>query len=386
MPWDWSADYQKQTCFVLAKKHQVIAFMYLDAVFFLKKFFQKEKKYPQLPNINFYQPSYFLPFRRLALINKINQIINLKIIAWKYNQAQNLLHSWLKNIFSFEQKRKNGKEKNLILWIFDPSFYFYPKTLKATSIYDCVDYQWRINEAEKKQVQAMEKKLIDNVDYFLVNSKALQKIHQKQRVADLLVPQGFRSDDFQKAKAAKSLPKNKPLIGFVGALGYRLDYPLLFSLIENNPQWNFVLWGPKQIEKNLKADETAKNLKKLLQYENVISGENKNRKKIPSIIKQFDVCMIPYNPNYDFNRYCYPMKLFEYFYLGKPVISTEIEELKYFPKYVKISNQAAEWEKHICQLLKKPWQKKYQQEQKQLAIENSWEKKVEMILKLIARR
>ena len=75
------------------------------------------------------------------------------------------------------------------------------------------------------------------------------------------------------------------------------------------------------------------------------------------------------------------MKLFEYFYLGKPVISTPIEELKRFPKFVKIGKTAKEWEKHIKFLLSKPWP--YQKEQKKLAKENSWKSKIEVISKII---
>ena len=33
--------------------------------------------------------------------------------------------------------------------------------------------------------------------------------------------------------------------------------------------------------------------------------------------------------------------------MGKPVVSTPIEELKAFPTFVKIGNTAEEWEKHI---------------------------------------
>jgi hypothetical protein len=77
------------------------------------------------------------------------------------------------------------------------------------------------------------------------------------------------------------------------------------------------------------------------------------------------------------------MKLFEYFYMGKPVLATPIEELKRFPKYVKIGRTAEEWEKHIQTLLAKPWPKAYQKEQKRLAVANSWDYKIDAILKVV---
>lgn len=79
----------------------------------------------------------------------------------------------------------------------------------------------------------------------------------------------------------------------------------------------------------------------------------------------------------------YPMKLFEYFYAGKPVVSTPIEELKRFPKYVKTGNAADEWEKHIRMLLSRPWPKVYMGEQRELARKNSWDKKIQAISSVI---
>ena len=106
---------------------------------------------------------------------------------------------------------------------------------------------------------------------------------------------------------------------------------------------------------------------------------------VPGIISQFNVGMIPYDPKLDFNRYCHPMKIFEYFYLGKPTVSTNIEELKRFPKFVKIGKNVDEWKKIINKLLANKWPKSYQNEQKELAIENSWQNKIENILSHIPR-
>ena len=74
------------------------------------------------------------------------------------------------------------------------------------------------------------------------------------------------------------------------------------------------------------------------------------------------------------------MKLFEYFYVGKPVVSVDIIELKRFPKFVKIANSTNDWEKVISALLSKPWPKKIKEAQIKLAKENSWENKIAQVL------
>jgi hypothetical protein len=361
LAWDWSADYQRQTCLVLAKSNKVVAYMHKDARFFLKTLFRKKTSYLKIKNVQFYFPAYFLPFSRFSLIEKINQIISFKIFLWS-----------------------KSSYKDKILWIFDPDFHFYPKVeRRILSIYDCVDYHWSSNKLRGKRIRRNEKKLIKAVDLFVVNSHTLYKVHSKVRKADRVVSQGFRIQDFiVKRRPPFRFPSDKPIIGLAGAINERLNFNLLEKLIKKNPQWNFVLWGPRQQTGFKDLKKTKELLEKLFAFPNVISGKLKTPKKVPAIIDQFTIAMIPYDTSQDSNKYCYPMKLFEYFYLGKPVVSTPIEEMKKFPKFVKIGRTAKEWEKHIRVLLSKPWPERYKEQQKRLAQENSWEKKLDKIAKI----
>ena len=104
------------------------------------------------------------------------------------------------------------------------------------------------------------------------------------------------------------------------------------------------------------------------------------RKVLRELLKEIDIGMIPYNIEFDFNRYCYPMKLFEYFYMGMPVISTEILELRKYPEFVKIGKSVSEWEKIIKDFILNPRDKELQREEKNLTIKNSWNNKVTQIL------
>jgi glycosyltransferase involved in cell wall biosynthesis len=76
------------------------------------------------------------------------------------------------------------------------------------------------------------------------------------------------------------------------------------------------------------------------------------------------------------------MKLFEYFAMGKPVISTPIEELKQFPNLVFIGDTPKSWQQHIDQILSRPWPKNLQFQQKVLARKNSWHNKIKQSIKL----
>jgi glycosyltransferase involved in cell wall biosynthesis len=139
------------------------------------------------------------------------------------------------------------------------------------------------------------------------------------------------------------------------------------------------LWGPVQEAETKDIKQTNQQIAKLKTLNNVIFGQSTDRREIPNIIKQFDVCMIPYDTKLASVRYSYPMKLFEYFYLGKPIVSTPIVELKNLTKYVKIGRSPQEWQDLIRSVLTPTWSKQLQAEQNKMAIANSWERKISAI-------
>lgn len=354
-PWDHSADFLRQTALTLSKNNLVYIYDQNNHYFFLKR--GRKLNYPQHKNIIFYQVKYYLPFERLKFINKLNRHLSFKLFLRKHST------------------------KDKIIWFFYPQYSYFSKIKKKKTIkvYDCVDYY----EGSQKKEQTM----IENVDYFFVNSLALKNLHEnKNKKAIYIDSQGFYQPNEKKIKSIDQ-KKNKPVIGYVGGINCRLDYPLLDRLIKNHPEWLFVFYGPEQKIKNKDTIyKTQYWIKKIRKYKNSSFGLEKNRQKLYGIIKNFDVTIIPYNLDIIFNKYCYPMKIFEYFYLGKPVVSSAILELKQekFQKFVKISSTYEEWEQNINYFLKNKLSQKETKIQKQMAIENSWEQKIEKISQIIS--
>jgi hypothetical protein len=369
IPWNWSTDYTNQTAFALARKNMVICYMWGES-FTIKEYIQKVK-IPvlikrQAKNIYLYYPILFIPFRRFRKIVSINQQINI------------ILLKVFVNILGI----KNRISKK-ILWIFDPRLYPLSQSFGGDYflIYDCVDYFTGTarTEEEKELLIKYEHRLTNKASLVTANSTVLMKHLQKIRKDVYLVPQGFRVDSFRndKSKTVKIKRGNRPLIGYLGAVNYRIDYPLLYKLARDNTKWDFALWGPL-LEEDILTTEHQKYLNKLSKLPNVIRGQS-DKTNVPGIIKEFDIGMIPYDTSIDFNKYCYPMKLFEYFYLGKPVISTPIKELKRFPKLVKIGGNYKQWQKNIESILEKPWPSDKIAEQRSLANKNSWNEKIAKI-------
>lgn len=317
----------------------------------------------------FVRALYLLPFQRFYIIRLANWLIFsylcfpfiLRWIVWKQR-----LRTY-RNIFIFYDPDKAP--------FYFPHYFrilFSSLARNFITIFDIVDYPPVHQNSRAMEVYKTYIKLAKIV---VVNSRTLYEVFRPIRSDILVVPLGFAQEVFDNPLPMAKIIKNKPLIGFVGAFGTRIDFRLLFRLIEKNLQWRFIFWRPVQIERGENKKQVLDLWTRFKEFPNVVVGYSPNKREIPSIIKQFDIGIIPYSTNKIKNRLCYPMKLFEYFYMGKPVITTQIEELKRFPKYVKIGNTVEEWEEQMKILFDKPWPKVYQKLQRRLAVENSWKKK-----------
>lgn len=366
-------DYAMKLAMKMAENNLVIALLiYADPHPLLKSLFIKKQRpviYKE-KGIYFCRPIYLLPFQRFAMIERWNRLLFLyavfplvtAYIRYKYYKKP----VGKKQFFFFYHPQKEKEHFQMMYR------YFFKR---STTIFDIVDYPDIQNDQERSYFE----RFIRNTDVVVVNSHTLCKRFSPIRGDITVVPQGFALDEFQHPKAAIKFPRGKPMIGFVGSIGSKIDFSLLFHLIERKPQYQFVFWGPKEYVKGENIQELSKNIFRLSSYNNVVMGQSKVKREIPSIIRQFDLCTIPYNTSIEAVRYSYPMKLFEYFYMGKAVVSTPIEELKRFPKYVRIGSTVEEWERQIKDLLSRPWPQQYQEAQRRLAMENSWERKVEAI-------
>lgn len=372
-PKSWIADYITQTANVLSEKNIVIAFLWQDALsikeIIARKLKSKEsfRFIEKKDRIIYFRPIHFLPLRRLPLIESLNLIINIYFLKIFISSK------------GFDKKKK-------ILWLFHPDFWYLPKIFGKSyiSYYDCVDYFSSKSQNAEIKIRRNEIKIIKNVQLMTTISKTLKKLYSNQKKNIYVVPQGFAVKDFQSYRKLPQgnflLKLKRPIIGYVGGINERLQFPILINLAKKNPHWNFIFNGPIQ---NLYYHQFKSKLNQLKKLKNVYFQEFDKKDYIPSVIKQFDICLIPYDISQDFNRYCYPMKVFEYFYLGKPIISTPIEELKQFFPLIKIASDTNDFNKSIKEILKNGWPLNYARKQKALALDNTWEKKIKKIDKIL---
>lgn len=352
-------DYAIQTIRVLSKTNHVFVYCAGNCITWRNIFFS-----PHLPpfvehkwNATFFYPFFLIPGQRVSFIKALNYRMNAIVI-------------YLWSLLFVKTKKR-------IFWFFDP-FYILPifqSFPRFVSVYDCVDYYLE----ESEQMYRQEKLLLFQATHVFANSRTLARQLSKYRKDITVVPLGFAADFFKRRKKPRR-KMHTPTIGFVGGITKRIDFSLLAGVAKRCTDIQFVFYGSFDGSIALQDHAYISQAEEFFSLSNVSWRGFLSKKEIPNCINQFDICCIPYRISDAFNRYCFPMKVMEYFYMGKPVISTPIMELERFKKYVVIGNTPAQWVTNIRRLLSYPWPKTYQKEQKNIAMKNSWEQKLKIMM------
>lgn len=105
----------------------------------------------------------------------------------------------------------------------------------------------------------------------------------------------------------------KPVLGFVGWMDYVMDLELIQAVAERRPDWHWAFVGTKNNLINI----TAPNLHFL---------GPKPYGELPSYLRHFDVCILPYSQHNEFTQYGSAIKVKEYLATGKPVVISPLYE------------------------------------------------------------
>jgi teichuronic acid biosynthesis glycosyltransferase TuaH len=304
---------------------------------------------------------HFLPegklYRLLLRINekKIAQTIN-RIIDWEKIDDFIYINSW---VFHYPNVAK----------------YIRPKL----RVYHCIDPL--VMDYDTKHGVISEQQLIQNSDIVICTSKQLQqekkKFHSKtffvSNAAD--IKHSILATDKNLAEHPSMSKFKKPIIGYFGSIEKRIDYKMMIEVIQMNVDKSFVFAGP--VSKEWLPDA-------IYSFPNVHFIGRIPYAEMPSVVKSFDVAIIPFR-KYEDSATVFPMKLFEYLGAGKPVVATDFNpDLKNFTgSMVPYCSNANEFSMAIQEALLNNGES-LQRERISLASEHTWENRANTIEQLIA--
>jgi len=122
-----------------------------------------------------------------------------------------------------------------------------------------------------------------------------------------------------------------PIAGYVGNLRDRIDWLLLQAVVEALPHVTFVLAGPAGDDPNARSLASRPNVRLpgLVPYE-----------RLPDWLRRFDVGLLPHMNNRLTAR-MNPLKLYNYFACGLPIVSTELADIDTLDGHVRTASDPA---------------------------------------------
>lgn len=130
----------------------------------------------------------------------------------------------------------------------------------------------------------------------------------------------------------------RPRLGYIGPVTDRLNLRVLESLLTARPDWQFLHFGEA----------------KCLSLPNVHVMAWRPPEKLQDLTAQLDVGLMPYDCYSNKNFHCMPLKVFDYFSIGLPVVSTPIVNLWEFSDTIYFGDDAGELGRAIQSALDEP--------------------------------
>lgn len=240
-----------------------------------------------------------------------------------------------------------------------------------------------INIKEKYEYMLSDK---ENVFVVVTADKLKEDIEEKRGMEKLVFAcNGVDYEHYQNIdktfefdkKFKEILDQNKPIIGYYGAFASWFDYEMVSNLAKQRPEYNVVLIGSKY-DNSLEES----NIEKL---DNVFYLGTKDYKILKNYADKFNVCTVPFIIN-DITKATSPLKIFEYMALGKPIITTDMNECRKYQS-VMIAKNKEEFISLIDKAisLNTKSNREYFEILKKEALENTWQEKTKDIIKLLEK-
>jgi glycosyltransferase involved in cell wall biosynthesis len=191
-----------------------------------------------------------------------------------------------------------------------------------------------------------------------------------------------KSNNIANLTDAKILPEmirnsNQPIVGYFGSVGEWFDFELVEKILKAFPTLFILVIGfvfPKESSRTQALER---------EYQNIRFLGRRDYSILPSYLQAFAVAIIPFKI-YSLTESVNPTKFYEYCAGGKPIITTAIPELERYQDLICYAHNHEEFLGSLSDLISDNETRKQNVEQlRNIAKENSWDKKVQIIMGII---
>lgn len=250
------------------------------------------------------------------------------------------------------------------------------------NIYQCIDdMEQEVYTA--KHWAGLEEKVIADSDITVVTSRQLRNLKVKHSPNTYVLHNAVDETIFSRAiserfeRPSEIADVRTPIIGFTGNMdASRMDYKLLKNIATTHTDKTLVLVGPINSNEFYELG--------LDKMPNVITTGSKNINDLPKYLQHFDCAIIPFLCN-TLTESIYPLKINEYLFSGKPVISTSFsEDIRTFGEVVYLAKDHADFNRLIDKAITED---NSQRKDARIAVArtNTWEHRVKEFWQIVEK-
>jgi glycosyltransferase involved in cell wall biosynthesis len=244
----------------------------------------------------------------------------------------------------------------------------------------CYDYQDTIHlvpAALYEAARTKHERLIAKSDIVFVTAEPLKKeiLDVAAEKDVVLTSNGVDTQFFEDNKTSEEhlgyQKKHRKTVGYIGSIFWWVDLELLYRVAEKLSDVDFLLVGP--FEKSTR--QYIRNRPR-----NVFILGRKEYRQVPAYVNVLDVGLILFKPGRIADTID-PIKLYEYFCLGKPVVTTRLKPLEGFNdgRLLREASTPNEFAEAIDFFLRND-REGWRAARKRVALENSWLNKATTII------
>ncbi len=308
--------------------------------------------------------------------NEVNVQSKLKIKPFKIFPANTRWKIFLNSAWNIIRTSFWNYDKIILTQPNQMDFFFMKvqKLKRVKFYYEAMD-NYEVWEPNVLGYLDKQRRLIQCASHLIVSAEALKekfmKMYQLDESFCTVIRNGYDKTTFENYKKVKT-PIHHPSVSYIGTIDEWFDFKNVIAYARKHHNITFYVIGPinKKIEKKIKK----------IKEKNIIFPGPIEHKEVPQYIQDSDVMIMPFLIN-DVIKYVDPVKIYEYLYMKKPIVSSYWDELVQFDGLVYFYKKEEDFEKMLDTALKTTFVETANY--KKIINESTWENRLKEYWKVI---
>ena len=290
--------------------------------------------------------------------------VSLSILATRLGKLRGLSqiqNSWVIRQLEKAYSKNDYKDSTLIYNNLESIVGILPRLKKMYKriMYLCLDYSdlgedFMANTRHADKILVVPKSMVERIEKIYPN-----KTLEFPQLTSIYSPQSKKSERVE--NLLKLIPP--PRIIYTGNFNKRIDDNLYRTVTETMKDCSFLSFHEKPFQK----------------VGNVFHLPWLEKEEIFSMLEECSVGFMPYDLKVDHNLHCIPLKLFEYFQLGMPLVSTDLVNIQYLKPLLSTGKNSEELIAGLRESLLEPADSSLRDKRKAVGKEHSTSNQVNLI-------